>query len=384
MAQYKVLHSFGSGTDGGGPSGSVSMDKQGRVFGSTSGGGPDGYGIVFKLSALPNGRWKESVLHSFANGDPNGSEPNGGLIQGQGGHWYGTTWVGGAFNSGTVFELRHTPTGWKESVLYSFGAQSDDGSQPASGLVMDSAGDLYGTAAYGGSTAFELSAGPDGWSETILHHFGVESGDGAAPFAGFILDASGNLYGTTQYGGQGCVAEGCGTVYKLKPLRGGGWKEIVLHRFNNDGKDGVEPGPGALLMDSAGNLYGTTEAGGRYGWGIAFRLIRDHDGTWKEKILHNFNEGKGGAFPGGGVVMDAAGNLYGTAVFGGTRCDCGVIYKLSPGPNDTWTYSVLHRFQGTDGAMPAHNLVFDEKGNLYGVTSLGGDYGAGVVFELTP
>jgi uncharacterized repeat protein (TIGR03803 family) len=137
-------------------------------------------------------------------------------------------------------------------------------------------------------------------------------------------------------------------------------------------------------MDGSGNLYGTTEVGGLYGWGIVYRLKRKADGTWKEKILHNFKNGKWGGFPGSGVVMDAAGNLFGTAVFGGSPCDCGVIYKLASGPNDTWSYSVLHRFKGSDGAMPAGNLVFDGNGNLYGRTGLGGDYGPGVVFELTP
>ena len=380
--QYTVLHSFGSGGDGAGLWGRVSIDKKGQVFGATSGGGPEGYGVVFKLSAAPHGNWKESILHSFANGDPNGSEPNGGLVQGKDGHWYGTTWVGGAFGAGTIFDLTHTPSGWEENVLYSFGTQPDDGGEPVAGLVMDSAGNLYGTAGYG-STAFELTPSPGGWDEIVLHHFGVDSGDGEAPYAGLIRDPSGNLYGTTLGGGGKCQGNGCGTVYKLKPQPDGSWKETVLHRFNNDGKDGVEPGWGSLFMDQTGRLYGTTRAGGPAVAGIIFRLTHQPDGHWKESILYNFKKDASGYSPNTGVIVDSAGNLYGTTDYGGAG-DCGVIYKLAPGKKGNWSYTVLHTFNGSDGCLPEGNLVPDKKGNYYGVTALGGDYGGGVVFELTP
>lgn len=386
-AQYKVVHAF-SKADGSGPWGSLVVNKKGVLFGTTAsggGGGCNGYGcgVVFKLRQRPDGKWVETVLHSFDSNGQDGIVPYGGPVIGDGGHIYGTTWIGGALGAGTVFELSHTPSGWEEGVLYSFGTENNDGGAPVSGLVVDEAGNLYGTAAGGpGSTAFELSPGPEGWSESILHHFGVESGDGAAPYAGLILDASGNLYGATTDGGKGCTGEGCGTVYKLKPQPDGSWKETVLHRFNNDGKDGVNPGWGSLFMDASGRLYGTTRAGGPAVAGIIYRLTHQPDGHWKESILYNFKQDASGYSPNTGVVMDSSGNLYGTTDYGGAG-DCGVIYKLAPGKQGQWTYTVLHTFTGPDGCLPEGNLVPDNNGN-YGATALGGDYGAGVVFMLTP
>src|SRR5262249_40719879 len=193
--------SLGSGTDGGGLWGSVTLDKKGRVYGATSGGGTHNGGTVFRLTPHPNGGWSEKILHSFPDSHDDAGDPNGGLIESKEGHWYGTSQYGGTLDGGAVFELTHTRSGWEENVLYSFGTQNNDGYEPVTGLVMDGLGNLYGTAAYGGSTAFELSPGPSGWSEAMLHHFGVESGDGAAPYAGLILDGKGNLYGTTAGGG---------------------------------------------------------------------------------------------------------------------------------------------------------------------------------------
>jgi uncharacterized repeat protein (TIGR03803 family) len=244
---------------------------------------------------------------------------------------------------------------------------------------MDNAGNLYGT----GHAVFELLPGSDGWGEEVLHHFCSWSNcrDGDGPFAGLILDGSGNLFGTTEDGGGNCGA--CGVVFELTPTSGGGWKETVLHAFDNNGKDGYTPGDGALLMDGSGNLYGTTEVGGCCG-GTVFKMTPGSKGHWTETILYNFKPGASGWFPTAGVVMDKAGNLYGTTDDGGTSsCDCGLVYKLAPA-NGKWTYTVLHRFSGADGAVPAGNLTLDDKGNLYGGTVLGGGTGNGVIFELTP
>jgi len=378
--KYKVLHAFGKGNDGGGLWNSVTFDKRGNLYGATSGGGAYGYGIVFKLTRHTDGKWTETILHSFKNGDPDGSEPNGGLLQDALGSWYGTTSRDGPYHVGTAFQLAHEPDGWTVNVIYPFGEQSNDGEFPTAGLVMDKSGDLYGTAPYGGSTAFELKLGPDGWHETVLHRFGIRKGDGAAPFAGLIVDRLGNLYGTTEAGGIGCAGEGCGTVYEIEHAATG-WHEKVLHYFDNNGRDGVTPGWGALIMDAKGRLYGTTAGGGCCG-GVVFKLTPSPDGCWKETILHQFKGGAGGFEAGAGVVTDKAGNLYGTTIYGGTCC--GVVYKLAPGSNGKWTYTVLHTFNGYDGAQPDANLILDHKGNLYGTTATGGANGAGVVFELTP
>jgi uncharacterized repeat protein (TIGR03803 family) len=279
---------------------------------------------------------------------------------------------------GTVFELTRGASGWTEHVLYSFGTRSNDGYEPTAGVAMNKAGNLYGTAPYGGSTAFELTPGTGGWKETVLHRF-VKQGDGGGLFGGVILDASGNLYGTTEGGG----AFNGGTVYELYRTSSG-WKEKVLHSFHLSQSDGNTPGWGSLFMDSSGSLYGTTAGGGCCG-GVVFKLTPDSSGRWKETILYNFQKGVTGYSPNAGAVMDKAGNLYGTTDYGGGFCDCGVIYKLAPGPTGKWMYTVLHTFGvGYDGGVPEGNLVMDSKGNLYGGTVLGGVYGGGVVFELTP
>jgi uncharacterized repeat protein (TIGR03803 family) len=175
----------------------------------------------------------------------------------------------------------------------------------------------------------------------------------------------------------------------LQPLPGGKWKETVLHDFGSFGTDGVKPPFGALFVDSSGNVYGTTDGGGKYRdqcpCGTVYKLTPGANGKWKETILHSFKQGPGGAAPSAGVVMDKTGNLYGVTGAGGDpNCYCGVIYKLAPGKNGQWEYTVLHRFQGYDGEAPGANLIFDDKGNLYGTTTTGGIYGGGVAFEFTP
>ncbi|HXM20124.1 MAG TPA: choice-of-anchor tandem repeat GloVer-containing protein [Terriglobales bacterium] len=371
---YKVLHSF-TGSDGSGPWGGVTLGRNGSLYGTTAGGGV--CGTVFRLAPLANGQWKETILYQFGSGhDP--CDPNGRVIFDEEDNLYGTTVGGGAYYYGTVFELRHGAGGRADSILYSFGTHSGDGGEPTAGLVMDGAGNLYGTAPYGGSTIFELTPGSGGWNETVLHRFGITKGDGAGPFAGLILDAAGNLYGTTRGGG----TYNGGTVYEIEPGLTG-WKEKVLHSFAVNYKDGHTPGWGALLMDGGGNLYGTTAGGGCCG-GIVFRLTPGPDGGWKETILYGFKGGAAGFEPNAGVVMDKAGNLYGTTDYGGSAFGCGVIYKLAPRPTGSWKYTVLHIFEGSDGCIPEGNLVLDKAGNLSGGTVLGGTTGNGVIFELTP
>jgi uncharacterized repeat protein (TIGR03803 family) len=397
---YKVLYSF-NGTDGTGPLGGVTPDGKGNLFGASASGGNlnecNGYGcgLVFKLLPHANGKWSERILYSFEGGD-DGAGPYGKLIQDASGTLYGTTTGGGngTYHDDTVFQLTPGAGGWNETILFDFDFY--DGAVPYAGVIMDAAGNLYGTTASSadGGIVFQLSPGSGGWQESILY-------TAAGTDAGVILDGSGNLYGTTEEGG----AYNDGTVYEIERTATG-WKEKVLHSFDPNGKDGVTPGGGALFMDGAGSLYGTTVGGGTSecggaahrrparqppskaigNCGTVFRLTKGGDGGWTETILYDFKGGASGYFPGAGVVMDKAGNLYGTAALGGEPfCDCGVIYKLAPGPKGKWTYTVLHEFgNGDDGGVPAGNLVMDGKGNLYGGTVLGGTYGGGVIFELTP
>jgi uncharacterized repeat protein (TIGR03803 family) len=245
------------------------------------------------------------------------------------------------------------------------------------------AGKLWGA----GGSVFSLTHQPDGkWKETILSDF-PHDGDANA-HGGPVFDPAGNLYGNTFGGG----THNAGIVYELESQPNGGWKEQTLHNFPAFAGDGQVMSLGVALIRDAkdGSLYGVTSQGGRYtcgnaGCGTIYRLSRRADGSWHETILYNFVGGSLGSGPGGGVVMDKYGNLYGTTVYdGSTNCGCGVVYKLSPGPKDKWSYSLLHTFIGTDGAQPDASLILDDKGNLYGTAATGGPGGAGVAFEITP
>ena len=368
--KYKVLHAFTGGKDGGNLRSGLLLDKLGNVYGATA------LNTVFELTPDSGDRWSLKVLYTFDGND--GSGPMGGLIFGAAGELYGTTvFGGGPYKYGTVFELTPGSGGWVLTVLHRFGFNKH-GCCPQASLVMDNADNLFGTA----SVAFELSPGADGWKETVVHLFTGQHGDGEGAYAGLIRDAAGNLYGQTEMGGSSRCGGGCGTVYQLSPTSDGKWKEHILHTFQARW-DGSSP-VGALLLDSAGNLYGTA-GGGKSGHGVVFRLSLGTDGRWRETVVYNIAGGADGDGPGGGVVMDKAGNLYGTTVAGGDpNCDCGVVYKLEPQAGGKWKYTVLHSFAGYDGAQPAANVILDSKGNLYGTTITGGAGGAGVAFELTP
>jgi uncharacterized repeat protein (TIGR03803 family) len=311
---------------------------------------------------------------------------------------------------------------WKEKVLYSFQG-GNDGAVPAGGLVFDKRGNLYGATADGGSaadgTVFQLMppAKPgDAWTESLLHVFdgtGYNS-DGVSPEGGLVIDKGGNLYGTAAYGGSGpCKLigslVGCGVVYEISPpsTKGGAWSETVLYNFQGD-KDGQFP-IGDLVFDKSGNLYGATYFGGGYGscdspyyqhCGTIFELVapKKKGSKWKEKLLYSFRSGRDGANPNGGLVFDSKGALYGTTYFGGNEVPacknnaggtgCGLVFELSPPVSlDTgWQASVLYRFESyaNDGEFPVAGLILDRKGILYGTTSGGGRHFEGVVFSLTP
>jgi uncharacterized repeat protein (TIGR03803 family) len=413
-ASEKVLYAF-HGEDGLAPV-SVIIGPDGALYGTAVVGGTNscnsnGCGVVFRLTLGADGKWHETVLQNFAGGD--GEYPNGSLAVDKAGSLYGTTVYGGDFHScsglgcGVVFEMvRESGGKWTEKTLHTF--EVADGAAPYAGLIFDSLGNLYGTASGGGNTSacaggcgvvFKLT--PDGrgdWTETVLYTFG-QGRDGAAPLAALIFDSSGNLYGTTQYGG----AYGGGTVYQLSPGNNGQWTEQVLHSYNCGTNDGCEPTYG-FVFDSVGNLYGTTPFGGtkgQQGWGTAFKLAPLGGGKWKETILRTFDRAKlGGGFVSSGLILDTHGNLYGTTGEGGRySCPgsggigCGVVFRLALGANGKWGETVLHSFgRGVDGSGPGGDLVFDSSGHLFGPASSGGyptsppcgKYGCGVVFEIVP
>lgn len=281
-----------------------------------------------------------------------------------------------------------------ESGLFSFGGQ--DGFSPLSGLVFDSAGNLYGTTQLGGSgfygygTAFELSpAAGGGWTQTVLHNFGSGT-DGWYPESALVMDSAGNLYGTTAGGGTGHS----GIAFELTPMKGGGWKETVLYDFGTS-TSGESPATG-VVRDAAGNLYGTTVAGGTggctnngnvvIGCGTVFELSPQTGGGWAEKILYSFTAPPG-SFDGTAVpsrlVLDSAGNLYGTTEFFGKH-NGGMAFELSPS-GGVWHVKILYNFSDAQPAVgsPLGGLSFDSKGNLYG-TAAGGSHASGAVFELVP
>ncbi len=334
---------------------------------------------------------KPVPLYLFDQGiNAAGFNPIGGVISDADGNLYGTTQGGGENGFGVVYKLTPTSEGlWKETILWNFKGSPTDGATSDSTLLMDSAGNLYGTTLYGGlknqentecsngcGVVFELSPSADGkWTETIIHPF-TGGLDGANPVAGLIQDEEGNLYGTAAGGGSAQV----GTVFRLTHTSAG-WKETVLHNFGG-GNDGASP-YAPVAFDQHGNLYGTTLSGGTSNLGTVFQLSRE-SGSWTETTLHSFAGGDDGIGPLGGVVVDRDSNVYGGSQQFSSDLPCGTVFVLTAAQN--YAETILHSFEGTfngnDGCNP-NQLVFDKKGNLYGTSQFGGVDNAGTIFKLT-
>ena len=351
---FMTLHVFKGGSDGAYPYAPLVEDSAGNLYGTTAGGGSSNAGTVYKVDSSGS----ESVLYSFT-GKHDGGNPRSGLFLDAAGNLYGITGGGGSSGQGVVFKLAPNGT---ETVLHALTAT--DGSGSASGLIRDSLGNFYGTTEGGGAyqqgVVFKLDTHNN---YSVLHNFGKPgSHDGSEPFAGLVRDTAGNLYGTTFFGG----TLGSGTVFKIDASG----NESVLYNFAG-GSDGVFPSS-SLVLDSVGNLYGTTDAGGANKAGTVFKV----SGGGKEKILHSFGAPNDGASPFVGLVKDGSGNFYGVTDGGGAHGH-GSVFKIDSFGNET----VLYSFTGTgDGARPEAALWRDASGNLYGTTLA---QGFGTVFELT-
>lgn len=400
---------FKSGADGADPRSSLVTDGAGNFYGTTLSGGSEtcpanpNCGTVFRISLGANGGNEEDIIHAFT-GTPDGWSPSGNLILDTSGRLYGTTEYGGMWGFGSVFQLSPQVGGaWTENILYSFQGGTD-GYAPLAGVTFDAFGDLYGTTFGGGNcggdfcggTVFELTPQQNGnWIKTTAYAFSFIQGEPQEP-SSLIFDANGNMYGNTMLGGTG----NAGTVFQLVQ-NDGTWSENVLYNFT-DGLDGGHPS--GVIFDESGNLYGEAFEGGSFacpgsGCGTVFRLAPGSNGAWEFSLLHTFNglNGSKGQFPIGGLALDSAGVLYGVTNIGGTaNCfasgySCGTIFKLTPTSGGEYSFGVIASFNGADGALPDAGVILDSAGNIYGTASEGGDLtcsvdespGCGVVFVLT-
>jgi uncharacterized repeat protein (TIGR03803 family) len=369
-----VLHNFTRGADGGWPFAGVTLDQQGRIYGTAYYGGSQGVGAVYRLVREGEG-WVFSPLYSFGSQENDGQYPSARVLFGPDGLLYGTTYYGGSkLGGGTVFSLQPPAAAcksalcpWVETVIHSFEGGSD-GAFPGDGdLTFDQAGNIYGTTLDGGSAdhgvVFKLTRSGGGWTESVLWNF-TGYADGSQPFGRVIFDNAGNLYGTTSAEGSG----GYGTVYELSPTQSG-WNETTLYSFTYHDNG---TGSGGLTVDAHGDLLGMT---GNSAPGAAYELTQQN-GSWSYTLLQAFTGGYPGPYA--APTFDSQGNLYGALPAKGD----GEIFRLTPSGNQ-WLYSSFYQF--TDGGVePFGVLMFDASGNLYGTTVRGGTYGEGTVWEITP
>ncbi len=413
-AEYKVLWSFnGAPGDGAIPLGKLTPDPLGNLYGTTFGGGNStalpcsggGCGTIFRLAPNGDGTWSNTIIYSFCtnfsqSGCLDGAFPKSDLVFDADGNLYSTTNNGGGVpcpfdtaGCGTVFELsppKIPGQAWTQVVLYSFCSSNVnstclDGAAPVSDLKLDAAGNLYGTTSFGGNgrsvggTVFEMVHGQGLWKESVLYNFCSEGqdnicADGAQPMAGVTFDKAGNFYGTTELGGAPKGQEGAGALYELSPS-GNGWAETVLLAapFAAWGNP-----LGTVSIDPVGRIYSTFSAGGPNGAGGVFRYI-----PRVGRNLFWFNS-TNGATPIAGVLIDSKNpSLYGTTYAGGKQ-QAGTVYRIAAPGQETVLYNFCSEANCADGAGPASGLIRDKAGNLYGTAKLGGSNGLGVVFEVVP
>ncbi len=387
ISSEKVLYSFTGGVDGSQPREGLLLDQAGTMYGTTLLGGTFDQGVVFKLSPNADGSWTQAVIYNFTGGNDGGGPNWGSLAFDAAGNIYGHTYQGGTYNWGVLFKLTPDSSGgWTQSVIHSFTA-GRDGQGPYTTPYFDAKGNLYGNSSGGAyhecGSLFKMTPGSaNKWTFSVIYSFTGKPA--CASWSGLIPDDAGNFYGTTRNHVPGyCDPVGiCGIVFKLIPSADGKWTLKVIHRFDG-GIGGSDPAVIGLIFDDRGNLFGATESGGVDNSGVVFELTPGPSDTWSYRVLHQFRVNRDGGMPASQLVRDTAGNLYGTTSIGGTY-GLGTVYKLIPNPDGSWTFSVEHAFAGSDGANPWGTPFLDGAGHLFGVTGAGGAFGAGTVFEITP
>lgn len=374
----KTVYNFTGGVDGGNAATGLTFDSAGNAYGTTVAGGKYGCGTVFTLKPV-HGGWHESVLYNFSC-FADGKNPHGGVTLDAAGNLYGTTVAGGSGGicsgdgCGVVFEL--TTKG--ETVLHSF-TSGKDGFGPGNPIVFDTAGNIYGMTPDGGvhsaGTVYELSLVRGVWQEKVIYAFTGGADGGVGSLGPLLVDAAGDLYGVTEIGG----AHSAGTVFKLTHAgMADAWHFGLLYTFA--GKPDLASPYGGLIADTKGNLYGTTYFGGAAGVGGVFELTPKPHG-YSEHVLYAFKGGKDGSLSTTTLVRDTKGNLYGTTSGGGTTCDCGTVFKVTPAGKE----SILHSFGAVpDGEYAYYGLTPGPNGNLFGATVAGGLNGQGTIFAQKP
>lgn len=379
-----VLYNFNSYSgDGYYPYGGVIADKSGNLYGTVSSGAA-GYGAVYEL-ANSGGTWNESLIHIFTGGATDGAYPqDGSLVFDKAGNLYGVTYQGGSFGYGIVFELSLSGGKWTETILHNFAGYPKDGTYPTSGLVFDAAGNMYGTTYQGGShnygSAFIMTLSKGKWTEKVIHSFPAGNG-GDYPVGGLTVGKNGYFYGVTIYGG---ATYNDGIVYRLFQARGA-WVAQTVYQFSG-GADGANP-YSALTMDAAGNFYATTYYGGASNLGTVYKLKAGSNNKYTHSVIYSFKGGNtDGEYPYyAPVTLDSKGNVYGTTYQGGSQYNEGTVYELKVS-GTKYKEVLLHPFEDTssnDGYYPRAGLLL-LNGKIYGATYAGGAHGAGVVFEVTP
>jgi len=401
----------GNSTSGGTYYSSVLLGPGGVLYAVPTNGTSLGHGSVLQFTPPAAGKtiWKQAILHKFTGYPHDGTNPQGSVIADKAGNLYGTTTSGGLNNQGVVFKLTKPAAGktvWTETILYNFGLNKNDSSQSRAPLVFDAHGNLYGTTIFGGGSArcgdtgcgvvFKLAppaAGKTAWTETILHRFGATATDGTLPeLSPLIVDAKGNLYGTTGNGGK----YNRGTAFKLAPPAAGKtvWTETILAQFGSGVNGDVGGASGGLAMDKAGALYGALSGGGT-GFGSVYRLTPPAAGktAWTLASLYSFQTFNDCNYPNSSLIIDRNGTLYGTAPSAGRTQPApglsnGCVFSLKKS-GAKYLETVVYTFTSTPptppakGASPQDALVADAKGNLYGTTNSGGAFQQGTVFKLT-
>jgi len=385
-ATYSILTSFNGG-NGYFAHQTPLVDSSGNVFSATEEGGSNGCGVVFELVNHGGGIYTNTPLYNFTCLD-DGGYPYGGVVEDASGNLYGVASEYGAYGAGVIYELVNEGGGtYSYEVIYTF-TGATDGNFPEGDLVWHD-GSLYGVTDEGGGgdcepgcgVVFRLTNTGSGWTETVLHTFSYFTGDGYYPEAGLTFDSKGNIYGTTEGGG----SYGSGIVYRLSPLTGFHgpgvtYDETILHNFDGaaDGCD-LESG---VILDKAGNLYGTAAYCGVNYDGTVYQLKRS-GGKYEFNVLLQFDytNGQDSADWTGHLAIDSSGNVYGTAARGGAY-DYGLVFQLAAG---TWAFTDLHDFDdnGTDGYEPYGGVSLDSHGNLYGTTTYGGTSNDGTVWQIT-